>query len=95
VWKAIDDWGSAQTGAELVSLKGMILYGVKLICVLFGKGTMLVIPLNNFKINKMMKIRVKEIIDLNARIREINSVDLEDIEFLNDKDEVLYINKKI
>jgi hypothetical protein len=37
--------------------------------------------LNNFKINKMMKIRVKEIIDLNARIREINSVDLEDIEF--------------
>jgi hypothetical protein len=29
----------------------------------------------------MMKIRVKEIIDLNARIREINSVDLEDIEF--------------
>jgi hypothetical protein len=27
--------------------------------------------LNNFKINKMMKIRVKEIIDLNARIREI------------------------
>jgi hypothetical protein len=39
-----------------------------------------VIPLNNFKINKMMKIRVKEIIDLNA-IREINSVDLEDIEF--------------
>jgi uncharacterized membrane protein YGL010W len=64
------DWGSAQTGAELVSLKGMILYGVKLY-VLFGKGTMLVIPLNNFKINKMMKIRVKEIIDLNARIRLI------------------------
>jgi hypothetical protein len=28
-----------------------------------------------------MKIRVKEIIDLNARIREINSVDLEDIDF--------------
>jgi hypothetical protein len=26
--------------------------------------------LNNFKINKMMKIRVKEIIDLNARIRD-------------------------
>jgi hypothetical protein len=25
------------------------------------QGTMLVIPLNNFKINKMMKIRVKEI----------------------------------
>jgi hypothetical protein len=41
-----------------------------------------------------MKIRVKEIIDLNARIREINSVDLEDIEFLNDKDEVLYIKQE-
>jgi hypothetical protein len=40
-----------------------------------------------------MKIRVKEIIDLNAR-REINSVDLEDIEFLNDKDEVLYIKQE-
>jgi hypothetical protein len=46
------------------------------------------------QINKM-RIRVTEIIDLKERIREINSVDLEDIEFLNDKDEVLYIKPEI
>jgi hypothetical protein len=40
-----------------------------------------------------MKIRVKEIIDYQGLERLI--VWIEDIEFLNDKDEVLYINKKI
>jgi|TARA_R110000782_G_scaffold31383_1_gene77295 phage pi2 protein 07 len=40
-------------------------------------------------------IKVSEIIDLNARFREINSTNLGDIDFLNDKGEILYIKKEL
>lgn len=40
-----------------------------------------------------IKISAVEIIELNARLREINSYDLEKIDFTNEKGEVLKIDK--